>query len=151
MPRRDYELTKKLREDLFATYREVCASGCHTQLEAWKKTLSHPAPRYYVTPKRAYMVLCDMVKGDFTKVDAIQENKRRMFYSMYDKLLELSQLPQFMGKSLWFICQFLVSQPAPEFYLTPNALAMIFSNCRRHGIAYKYYEVYEDKRKKHRS
>lgn len=152
MPRRNYEITRMLREDLLSTYRKVAASGCHTQFDAWKKTLSQPAPRYYVTPKRAYLVLCNMVKGDFTYVDHLHENRRRMFYSLYNKLLTVSQQPRFMGKSLWFICQFLVNEQAPEFFIAPGTIAIIFSNCKRYGLDYRYYEIHErDKRKKQKA
>ena len=45
-----------------------------------------------------------------------------MYYSLFDKVIELSEKRAFIGKSLTYIVRFAVSQPAPEFFVSHHAL-----------------------------
>lgn len=140
MVRRNFELTCKMREDLMKAYHEVYTK-CHTQLEAYIKTVKHPAPRFYITPNRAYNMMSLMVKGDFSQVDSQDPLKRKMYYELFDKLNLLTQRQEFMGKSLWFICPFLVSQPASEFYISVNTFKEIFPSMKKHGKEYHFKDT----------
>ncbi len=141
MPKRGFELTVRMREDLMTAYRSVYAS-CHSQMEAWEKTRRQPAPRYYVSPKRAYLVLSGMVQGDFTKVDALPCLKRKMFYDLLADVNDLSQRKEFMGKSLWFLCQFVVTRPAPEFYISVEALKKAITCSKKYGKNYHHHQIF---------
>lgn len=136
MTKNNFDLTARQRSDVLQAYREV-APHCHSQEEAYIKTAQHPAPRYYVSPRNAWNRLRLMVTGDFSEVDAMLPNRRRMYYSLFNKLQELSQRRGFIGKSLWFICQFLVAEEAPEFFLTTDAVKRIFIYSKRYGTDYR--------------
>lgn len=126
-------------------YREVSAQ-CWTQEEAWRKTAKHPAPRYYVTPGEAYERMRHMVVGNMKQVEAMSDCRRRMYLSMFEKLQELSQRKEMIGMSLWSICQTLVLQPAPEFFITPRTVRYIYSNYKKYGNDFRQTDVYGKKR-----
>lgn len=144
MSRRSFELVKMQREDLLKVYREVYTS-CHSQHEAWVKTIKHPAPRYYVSPKQAHEMLSPMLRGDYSRIDKLKPHIKRMYLAMFDELQRMSQRKEFIGKSLWFICQFLVTRPAPEFYITESNVRIIFNNCKKYGKEYHHSEVWGKK------
>lgn len=141
MARRSFELVKQQREDLFAVYREVCAS-CHSQSEAWHKVINHPAPRYYITPKQAHEMLSPMLRGDTSEIDRLKPLSRKMYKDLFDELNRMSQNTEYMGKSLWYICQFLVTRPAPQFYITEKFLGSTFNACKKYGKDHHFAEVY---------
>lgn len=141
MPRRGFDLTVAMRRDLLSAYRQVY-TNCHSQKEAWIKTARHDAPRFYVSPKTAYNVLRYMVRGDFTVVDAKSPREQRMYYELFRKLDKLSQQKEFIGKSLWFITPFLVSQPAPEFYASIETVRKAISCGKKYGEYYHHKEIF---------
>lgn len=141
MPKQNFSLTAQLREDLMDAYRDVY-SRCLSQQEAWRKTATHSAPRYYVTPKCAWEKLRFMVRGDTSAVDKMERLRKQMYYDLFNKLQEMSQQKAFLGKSLWFICQFLVTQPAPQFYISTEALRKSLRLSKKYGNNYRHAEIY---------
>lgn len=147
MSRRNFELVKMQREDLFSVYREVCSS-CRSQREAWHKVINHPAKRYYITPKQAHEMLSPLLRGDTTELDKLKNpSSRQMYLDLFEELNRMSQKPEFIGKSLWFICQFLVTRPAPRFYIKESWLRIDFKLCKKYGKEYHFYEVYPESRR----
>jgi len=125
----DYDISKQFQDDLIKAYNKV-APHCWLQSDAYKKAVKQPAPRYYVSAKQAGQVLSPMVRGDFSRVDAMQPNKRRMYYSLMEKVLELSEKRAFVGKSLIYIVSFAVTSPAPEFFVGHEAMRKIRSDIK---------------------
>ncbi|MBR1447858.1 MAG: hypothetical protein IJ588_03800 [Prevotella sp.] len=122
----DYDISKQFQDDLIKAYNSV-AMLSWSQEEAYKKAVKQPAPRYYVSPKQAAQVLAPMIRGDFERVNMMIPNKRRMYYSLFDKVIELSEKRAFVGKSLIFIVQYAVISPAPEFFCSHERLHAIRS------------------------
>lgn len=112
----DHDLRHQMHVDLIEAYNRV-AGSCWSQRQAYERMVKQPAKRYYVTPKRAYLVIAKMMKGDFEKVNFMLPARRRMFYSLYDVVLKLTEKPAFIGKSLWYIMPYAVTTPAPEFFI----------------------------------
>lgn len=146
MTKTNYELTLMQRDDLMSAYREVYRT-CWTQAEAWRKTAKHPAPRYYVTAKEAYEKLRRMVRGDTTAVDRMSETKRRMYYSLYDTLLKLTEKREYSTHSLWFLCPVVVSQPAPEFFMAPRTVKDIYVKYKKYGRDFRHQDLYKKQHK----
>lgn len=144
MTKANYELIEKQREDLLKVYREI-APHCRRQQEAYEKVVSSPAPRYYVSPRQAWDKLRLMATGDFSVVDKMKPIKRRMYYSLFNRMTEMSQRNEFIGKSLWFICQFLVGEPAPEFFIKPDSMKFIFNHCKKYGKDYREMDLRKKK------
>lgn len=120
----DYDISKQFQDDLIKAYKSV-APFCWSQFEAYEKAVKQPAPRYYITPRQAAQVISPMVHGDFRRVDMMLPNKRRMYYSLFEKVVELSEKRAFIGKSLTYIMQYAVTQPAPEFFVTKYAVEQV--------------------------
>ena len=104
-------------KDLIQAYKNV-APLCWSQQEAYERMVLEPAPRFYVTAKQAYHFITKMVRGDFERVNLMLPLRRSMYYALYDEFVKLSEKPSFYNKSVWFIIQHAVAQPAPRFYIT---------------------------------
>lgn len=140
MTKNNFGLTAKQREDLMTVYRSV-APHCHSQQEAYEKVVNSPAPRFYVSPKQAWSMLCKMVVGDYSDVDRMKPIRQELYHTLYDRMEKLSQRKEFIGKSLWFICQFLVNEPAPKFFMQPSNMKFIFNHYKRHGRDYREMDL----------
>lgn len=143
MTKSNFDIIKKQREDIMAAYREV-APSCWSQQEAWEKTARHPAPRYYISPKQAWDVMRRMVVGDFALVDKMSKQYKARYYSLFEKLQQISQKREYLGMSLWQLCHHLVHQPAPEFFVKPETVKQIFLYYKKHGSDYKYTEIHPE-------
>lgn len=147
MVKRNFELTCKMREDLMNAYREVYTK-CHSQKEAYIKTVTHSAPRFYITPKRAYNALIQMVKGDFSELNSLEPMRRNMYLELFEKLQQMTQKQEFIGKSLRFICPFLVTQPASKFYISEETFKDIFPSIKKHGKEYRFKDTRSERKAK---
>lgn len=126
----DYTIAKQYQEDLIKAYNKVAQSSW-SQKDAYAKAVKLPAPRYYVSARQAAQVIAPMVRGDFERVNMMHPNRRRLYYSLLDKVIELSEKRAFIGKPLIYIVRFAVSSPAPEFFVTPNALSQVRSYLKK--------------------
>lgn len=140
MTNRRFDICLQMREDLMKAYREVY-STCRTQREAYQKTVKHPAPRFYFTPKQVYGQLRLMVTGDFSQVEKLRPSRRKMYMELFERLQEMMQRKEYIGKSLWFICQFVVAQPASEFYISEHTFKDIFPYLKKYGKEYRFKEI----------
>lgn len=113
----DYDISKQFQDDLIKAYNTV-APMCWSQTDAYDRAVKQPAPRYYVSPRQAAQIISPMVRGDFERVNMMMPNRRRMYYSLFEKVIELSEKRAFVGKSLAYIMQYAVASPAPEFFVT---------------------------------
>lgn len=125
MTKHNYDISIQQRADLLAAYRKI-APYCLTQQQAWQRTVSSPAPRYYVSRKQAFQKVVKMVKGDFSEVDAMKPLRRQMYYSLYEQTLKAINKREFANMPLFYIMQFVVCQPAPSFFLTPYSMMKVF-------------------------
>jgi hypothetical protein len=119
------EINRQKRDDLMAVYRQVYHK-CWRQRDAYRRTVQHAAPRFYVTPKQAYQRLLPMLDGDFSVIENMSPLKKKMYMDLFDIVLETAERREFLGKSLWFIIPWVVTQPAPEFYTTEERFKQIF-------------------------
>lgn len=120
----NYDISKQMQDDLIEAYK-IAAKKAWTHKDACKLAAKMPAPRYYVSPKQAYQIIAEMIKGNFGKVDIMLRNRKRMYYSLYDTVLQLSEKRAFAGKSLWYIMPFAVTSPAPEFFISGSSVSRI--------------------------
>ena len=122
-----YQLLIDMREDIIDCYREV-APDCLLQKTAWKKIQLHPAKRFYVTPKQVYQKINYWMNGRPEEIDNMKRPlRRKMYYDLIKVVLEISQKPENVGKSLYKLCEIAVRQPAPQFYLSKTQILIIFS------------------------
>lgn len=123
-----------MQDDLIAAYNKV-APLCWTQKEAYNRTIKQPAPRYYISARQATQILSKMVRGDFFFVKSMHKNKQRLYFSLFDKVMEMSEKSAFIGKPLYYIVQFAILQPAPEFFISDKQMQFIRLNLKNGRIA----------------
>lgn len=130
------EINAQLRSDLMEAIRNCSDGSAWFVNQIWKKAVRMPAPRYYVTPKQAYQVLLPMVEGDFTSYEKMTPRRKRLYKSLYDRVMAMAGKPQYQGKSLWFLIPFVVASPAPEFFVSEKWARLIYMEEMR-GYRYK--------------
>ena len=119
---------QQMMRDLMQVYREV-VDGVPmgtTQTEVYQMVIEHPAPRFYVDPRRAHSVISPMMRGDRSVLDKLGGMKRQMYLDLYDKVMELSQRKGFWCKSLYRILREAVLEPAPRFYISVTRMGQIW-------------------------
>lgn len=115
----DYTLRKQMYVDLIASYKTV-AKYCWTQAEAYEKMVNHPAPRFYVSPKQARQIIAPMLRGDFERVNMMLPLRRMQYYELFKIVVRMAENPIYIGKSLSYLIQHAIMQPAPRFYISPE-------------------------------
>lgn len=124
----DRSLTREeMYDELMKVYCKVCRlCECRSQHEAFEKTVSHPASRFFVTPKMAYQNIYPMLRGDFSRIEKMKPLRQEMYRALYDVVMRLSQKRQFWGKSPYYIVRFAVTEPAPRFYIGVEKMRKVF-------------------------
>ena len=119
-------------DELMKVYCHVCReSGCRSQKEAFELTVSHPASRFFVDPRRAYQNIYPMLRGDYSRIEKMKPLRREMYKALYDIVIRLSQRRHFWGKSPYHIVKFAVLEPAPRFYIGVEKMRKIFRDRKR--------------------
>lgn len=111
--------------DLMACYREV-APDCITQDAAWKRTVAHPAKRFYISATQAYQRINMYIKGRTEAIEYLKPSQAKMYYDLIDVIKRLKQSPEYEKKSLRQLCMVAVTQPAPRFYISAEWFRKIF-------------------------
>lgn len=130
MSKENFSISHQMHIDLIKAYNQV-AHTCWYQSQAYERMVKQPAPRFYVSAKQAYQVISHMVRGDFTKVNKMQPLRRKMYYALLEVVNRLSLRYEFVGKSLCQIMQHAVTQPAPEFFISPYRARFLRANLNR--------------------
>ena len=119
---------EELKEDLMKVYREVASKyECKDNQEAFRMCVEHPAPRFYVDPRRAHQRLSPMFYGDRSKIDCLPPLKREMYEELFAVVMKLKQKSAYWNKSLNYVLRFAVLEPAPRFYITPIRMRQIWA------------------------
>jgi len=119
---------KQMCNDLMQVYREVvnnCPMGT-TQTEVYEQVVRHPAPRFYIDPRRAHAVISPMMRGDYSVLKSLNVLKRQMYHDLYDTVMRLSQKKGFWRKKLYYILREAVLEPAPRFYIDAPRMGQIW-------------------------
>lgn len=113
---RDRELLKAFRTQLLKL-------GTLPLNELFTRAAMMPASRFWVSERRAMIVMSQMLKGD--RLTTMNPKRREMFYEIFRRVREILDLNP--GITLTEASFRVVNSPAPEFYLTPkSARAMIY-------------------------
>lgn len=119
---------QQMMKDLMQVYREVvenCPMGT-TQTEVYQIVVEHPAPRFYIDPKRAHKWISPMMHGDRSALEVLSPLRRQMYQDLYDKVMEMSQRKGSWKKSLYYILKEAVLEPAPRFYINTTRMGQIW-------------------------
>lgn len=117
----------QMKDDLMKVFREVSGSyECRNNWEAWERVVEHPAPRFYIDPRRAHARISPMLHGDRSQIECLPPLKREMYEALFETTMRLWQKSAYWGKSLHYVLQFAVLEPAPRFYIKPVRMGQIW-------------------------
>lgn len=120
-----YWLKAQMREDLMNCYREV-APNCLTQQGAWRKTVMHPAKRYYISARQAHQQISLYLQGRTEIIDNMKPLHRQMWHCLIDEVMKIAQEPEHQGKPLTQLAKIAVGRPAPRFFIQPESMKLLF-------------------------
>lgn len=98
----------------------------HSHNEALEAAMKSPADRYWVSVFQAYRYILLYRKGVLPR----SQSKRRLVSDLHVEYERLAAKPTFKGCSTFFIVQFAVGMPAPEFYLSRRTARRIIEKSR---------------------
>ena len=120
--RRDDDLYREKIAEMVGVYRKV-AGECWSQQQALEMVVSHPASKYFIQAHSAYNVLRKLASGGMLPIH--KDCERRMYTRLWERVCELSTMPEHAGKGLHYLCEIAVGEPAPEFYMKATSFRHI--------------------------
>lgn len=124
---KDTELKAARDRDLFLCYQKALLNhDFRNQWEAIEYVRSHPAPRYYISPKSCSLLLGRIFAGKpIDRLNSLARKRIRRLESSYRQLVQGEG--SMKGLSRERICEIIVDMPAPEFYVTHRYATRIIS------------------------
>ena len=121
------EFTQQRNEELLSAFREQLSLLGELPLEQiFTRASLSPASRFWVSERRAMVVMSHMMKGD--QLLSMNQKRREMFYEIFRRVKELLRLePSLTLTEASFRA---VNSPAPEFYLTPKSARVLIYRLR---------------------
>lgn len=127
-------LREEMKRDLMKVYREVCLTfNGNKQYDAYRLTVTHPAPRFYVDAKWAMQRVAPMLRGDRSGLENVRPLTRQMYEDLFEVVVELSRKERFYGASTYHIIRHAVMEPAPRFYIEEPRMRQIWQEKRIGG------------------
>lgn len=131
---KDVELKAARDRDLFLCYQKALRENdFRNQWEAIEHVRTHPAPRFYISPKSASLLLGKVFANQpIEPMHRMAVKRLKQLESMYRSFVKGEGGQK--GLSRERICEILLDMPAPEFYLTHHyATRIITKEIARHN------------------
>jgi hypothetical protein len=126
--RESTQLKEEMKRDLMRVYNEESQNySGYLQTVVYAMTVNHPAPRFYVDPRRAHQRISPLLRGDRSELEKMKPLRREMYEALFGVVMTLSQKEKFWGKSLYYILRHAVMEPAPRFYINPARMGQIWA------------------------
>lgn len=123
-----FEYGTERDKELLRAYREqIGKCSVIVPSEICKAVVEMPAKRFWVSDERAAIVIARMFKGD--RLTDMRNNTREMYYEIFRRVKELKKKRPAM--TIIGAVSYVVSRPAPKFYLTPGSAGMILCRIKR--------------------
>lgn len=121
---RDKQLVQRKRRDLYSLYKKGLEEGRFTSMrDAAAYICRQPAPCFYISEREATLLIGKIIAN--RSLADLNTSKRRRAYQLYRDYKDyLSKYPG-TKRSRISILNELVERPAPEFYMTSNAVRRI--------------------------
>lgn len=130
--RKSTPLREEMKRDLMRVYREECQNySGFIQTEIYALTVQHPAPRFYIDPRRAHQHISPLLRGDRSGLEKMKPLRREMYEALLDVVMRLSREESFFGESLYHILRHAVREPAPRFYIDVVRMGQIWTEQTR--------------------
>lgn len=133
------EYSKERMNNLLRVYDEYLARCKHISMpEVYKTIVKKPADRFWISDIRATKVIYAIIKGD--KLKYMRPLKREMFFEIYNRVMKMKE--QNNNWSISKCCAIVVTQEAPQFYLTPGSAKVMICKARKQWIKEKMKKLY---------
>lgn len=118
-----FECNDERDDDFMRAYcKQIEGRAVIVLSEVFRCLVDMPSKRFWVSEERAAIVVSGMMRG--VPLDNMRPQKREMFQEIFRRTLELiEQRPELAVSEA---VAFVVRQPAPKFYLTPQSARIIF-------------------------
>lgn len=105
-------------KDLLAVFRSKLEAARQVKIpDIVRDTVKSPAKRFYISDRRAQDVITRMLEGG--SIDNMRPERKRMFQEIYRRCL--NEMNSGRAVPLVELVREVISQPAPEFYITPGS------------------------------
>lgn len=131
---KDTELKAERDRDLFLCYQKALREyDFANQNEAIQFVCTHPAPKFYISPKTCSLLLGRIFAG--LPVDRLNKLAYKRIKHLEQKYKEFIRgEAKYKGLSRERICEIILDMPAPEFYVTFRyATRIITKEMARHN------------------
>ena len=118
---KDTELKREKARALYAVYKQGLEAGQFTSMrDAASRIARHPAPRFYIEADTVSLLI-GRILSNKSLID-LSYSQQRMVWQLYQDYKQY--LADHPGTELTRtrIMEELVERPAPEFYMTPDAV-----------------------------
>ena len=116
-------------EALYDAYVKALEShNFRSQAEALDYVRTHESPRFYISAQFCWEIISQMLRGIPTYITGNQS--KRKFAELFRRYQIESQKPEYKGYPQELICEIIVGQPAPEFYINARTTRSIITRQR---------------------
>lgn len=123
------EFSNERANDLLRAYDEYIASCKSISMpEVYKNIVNMPSRRFWVSDIRAALVVSAIIRGE-ARLDKMCRSKREMYQEIHRRVIDMRQLYPHMSVSQ--LCEMVIVQPAPKFYLTPGSAKVMICKARK--------------------
>lgn len=124
------EFSSERSELLLKNFRESLARQSRiSTMKAFQDAADAPAPRFWVSEARAMRIIAPMMNGDFSLLEGMQAEKRKMYEEIFRRVKARKELhPE---EPLGDIVFEVVNSPAPCSYMTADRTKRLV-NALRH-------------------
>ena len=131
---KDTELKRMRDRALYETYLRGLEDGAFTSLgEAIDYVLAQKAPQYFIEAKQVSCYF-GMIES-YVSLIALNSASRRRVWKLYDEYLKWRAANPDSTLTRERVCELLVEEPAPEFYLGPTSVRHIIQRMRKERVA----------------
>lgn len=128
------EFHNERTSDLLRAYFRYLETCRHVSMpEVFKRVVSMPAARFWVSASRAAVVVAKIMRGD--TLNYMRVNKREMFFEIHRRVVHLRQ--SCIDWPLPRLIEAVIEQPAPKFYLAPGSARVLILKARKKWFAEK--------------
>lgn len=118
---RDNKLKQRKRRDLYVLYKKGLEEGRFSSMrDAGSYLCRQPAPCFYISPESATLLI-GRILANQSLID-LNSSTRRMAWRLYQDYKNYLSTHPNTKRSRVSIMNELVDQPAPEFYMTSEAI-----------------------------
>lgn len=124
------ELSEERIDDIMRCYKEYLSKCSYINTQELYSTIANmPSRRFWVSDKRAFVVVSLLIKGEEEILNKMRPLKREMYREIHKRVITLRNENRIT--SVAKLCSYVINQPAPKFYLAPGSIKMIVSKSRR--------------------